>query len=224
MRDHHDLEFEPIVGLPEELPEGESIVWQGRPSWRGLARETYKARWLAAYFGVLVLGRAVLAVQTGEGTEGVFSVLSMGLLSVACLGLVALLSWLQARATVYTITTERVVMRIGVALPMTWNLPFSKIQSADMVERGATGDVVFGLTAPHKIAWVYLWPHNAPWEIRRPRPAFRGLANAAEAASHLREAVAAWADGREESIEVNDAPVEHVPSAIVVGPKLATGN
>ena len=35
--------------------------------------------------------------------------------------------YFNARATVYTITTRRLVMRIGVALPTTFNLPFKQI-------------------------------------------------------------------------------------------------
>ena len=29
-------EFEPVPGLPETLPEGESMLWQGKPGWRGV--------------------------------------------------------------------------------------------------------------------------------------------------------------------------------------------
>jgi hypothetical protein len=36
---HDDFKFEPIRGLPEQLPEGEHILWQGAPDPRVLARE-----------------------------------------------------------------------------------------------------------------------------------------------------------------------------------------
>ena len=32
-------EFEAARGLPELLPAGERVLWQGSPDWRGLARE-----------------------------------------------------------------------------------------------------------------------------------------------------------------------------------------
>ena len=42
------------------------------------------------------------------------------------------LAWMQARATVYTITTARVAMRIGAALTMTLNLPLPAIATAGL--------------------------------------------------------------------------------------------
>jgi hypothetical protein len=45
----HDFAFEPVRGLPEALPPGEEILWQGRPdAWR-LALEAFGLGWAAAY-------------------------------------------------------------------------------------------------------------------------------------------------------------------------------
>ena len=44
-------------------------------------------------------------------------------LAVAAVALMFVVAWLTARATVYTITNRRVVMRIGVVLEVTFNLP-----------------------------------------------------------------------------------------------------
>ena len=53
-------------------------------------------------------------------------------LALVAVGLPALLAWLYARTTVYTITNRRVVMRFGVALPMSLNLPFRMVAAAGL--------------------------------------------------------------------------------------------
>ena len=35
MSEHHDdFDFEPVRGLPQVLPEGERLLWQGAPRWQ----------------------------------------------------------------------------------------------------------------------------------------------------------------------------------------------
>ncbi len=70
-------EDEPVPGLPQELPEGESIVWQGSPAWRPLARNVFKTRWVAAYFAVLVVARVVMLVSSGEDMTSAAESLSL---------------------------------------------------------------------------------------------------------------------------------------------------
>ncbi len=38
-RHDKDFDFDPVPGLPERLPAGEEILWQGRPEALTLARE-----------------------------------------------------------------------------------------------------------------------------------------------------------------------------------------
>ena len=35
---HDDFDFEPVRGLPQLLPKGERMLWQGAPRWQDLAR------------------------------------------------------------------------------------------------------------------------------------------------------------------------------------------
>ena len=58
----HEHEFEPQFGLPERLPAGERILWQGSPDFRALARNAFHLRKLALYFSVLLVARATLPV------------------------------------------------------------------------------------------------------------------------------------------------------------------
>lgn len=201
-------EFEPVPGLPAELPAGERIVWQGRPEWRMLARRGFKVRWLAAYFGVFVAARTISTVMTGQWLDGALQLLAMIAVFSACLGLCQLLAWLAARSTLYTITTHRVVMRIGVALPITWNLPFARIAAADLVVRPeGDGDVVLRLVAPDRVALFHLWPHSQVTRLLRASPALRAIAEPTMVAARLEQAVAQWSAEHGE-LTVASAPVE----------------
>ena len=41
MENHDDFAFEPVRGLPAELPRGERLIWQGAPDWRLLAIQAF---------------------------------------------------------------------------------------------------------------------------------------------------------------------------------------
>lgn len=173
---HDDSEFEPIAGLPAVPPEGEEILWQGAPQWRPLARRAFKLPWLAAYFAVLVAAQLVSTITSGSFAGGLARFGTMFAVFAVGLGLVVLLAWLHARATMYTITSQRVVMRIGVALPITWNLPLSRIAAADLVKRDdGDGDVVLRLVAGDRVRWFHFWPHARRGRWLRACPTLRGL-------------------------------------------------
>ena len=57
--DHDDIQTEPIRGLPEMLPEGEFILWQGQPHWWALAKDSLNLWWVAGYFGAVFVWRAI---------------------------------------------------------------------------------------------------------------------------------------------------------------------
>ena len=54
---HDDFEAEPIKGLPEMPPEGEVILWQGRPNWWTLSKESLNLYWVLGYFVLLAAWR-----------------------------------------------------------------------------------------------------------------------------------------------------------------------
>ncbi len=122
---------EPVRGLPELLPRGEEMLWQGAPTWRGLAGSAYHARGAALYFGLLLAWRLGAGLMAGESAASlVVSLLLLTALATLAVGTLIVLAVLAARTTVYTITNRRLVMRIGIALPMTLNLPFKAIVGA----------------------------------------------------------------------------------------------
>ena len=61
----HEHEFEPEYGLPEPLPAGEHVLWQGAPDWRTLARHVFHVRTLVVYFAVILVIRATVVAMNG---------------------------------------------------------------------------------------------------------------------------------------------------------------
>ena len=50
-----EYEGEPIEGLPEVLPEGESLIWQGRPTVGAMLKRVFFVPQLALYFGLSLI-------------------------------------------------------------------------------------------------------------------------------------------------------------------------
>ncbi len=185
-------EYEPVPGLPEELPEGEVILWQGAPDWRALARRAFHLRILALYFAALLAFQFGAALWTGAGVaaaDAARSAAAMLALGLCAGGLFVLFAWLIARTTLYTITSKRLVMRFGIALPMSVNLPFGHIQAAAVKSwRDGYGDIPVTLDHSHRASYIVMWPHTRPWKFRRPEPMLRGIANAKAVAELLADA------------------------------------
>ena len=185
-------EFEAELGLPEPLPRGEQLLWQGSPDWRVMARDAMHTRMLAVYFGVLLAWRGANVLANGgsliDAGEAVLWLLPLALAAIAVL---SLLAWLIARTSVYTITDKRVVMRIGVVLSITFNLPYSQIESAGLrTHADGSGDVTLLLNDADRIAYVHLWPHARPWHVKRTEPMLRALPQARTIAAILSTALA----------------------------------
>lgn len=190
---HDDFAFEPIPGLPAHPPEGETILWQGGPDWRGLAWRAFHLREVAFYFAALVVAQPVLALI--QGTPVAATLLPMTWIalagSVAC-GVLGTLAWLAARGTVYTITSRRLVMRFGIALPMTINLPFALVAGAGLkLRRSGSGDIPVALVPGERVSYIVMWPHARPWRLARPEPMLRELHEAERAADILARALSA---------------------------------
>ncbi|MEQ1800666.1 MAG: photosynthetic complex putative assembly protein PuhB [Gammaproteobacteria bacterium] len=179
--------------LPEPLPEGECILWQGAPGWAGLARGAFRIWHVAAYFGVLGLWRAVaLLVDGAPLASAITTALWFVPLALACIGILLVLAWLSSRATTYTITSRRVILQIGVALPITMNIPFGKIGAAALRPYGDdTGDIPLTLVAGERMPYWALWPHARPWRFTQPEPMLRAIPDAAAVAGILADALAA---------------------------------
>lgn len=180
MNEHDD---EPIPGLPGMLPRGEHIIWQGSPQWRKLATSAFHVRLVAAYFGVLI----AWAIVSGSAFTGLAITFGVGALAMM---LLYGLAWLSARSTIYTLTNRRVVMRFGIALPKCVNLPLVAIVGADLkLNSDGSGDIPLQLGPASQLGYLQFWPHARPWKLAKPEPMFRDIADAANVAASLSEAL-----------------------------------
>ncbi|PZF76080.1 PH domain-containing protein [Aestuariivirga litoralis] len=192
MTEHHDdFDFEPVRGLPQNLPKGERMLWQGAPRWQDLAVHAFHVRKVIWYFAGLTLLAGALRYAEGEGLAYAARpfqwLMPMGLVAAA---LLSGLAYLSARTTVYTITTRRVVMRIGMALPVTLNLPFSQVDGASLrIHGNGSGDIPLKVTKKERIAYLLLWPHARPFKFAHPEPCLRCVPGADDVASLLAAAL-----------------------------------
>lgn len=179
--------------LPEPLPDGERILWRGAPVWPGLARGAFRVWYVAGYFAVLAIWRALALRADGESlATAVTTALWFVPLALACIGILLLLAWLAARTTTYTITSRRVILQVGVAVPITMNIPFSRIAAAALRPyANGTGDIPLELIGGERVPYLAIWPHARPWRYTRPQPMLRSIPEAAAVAAILADALAA---------------------------------
>jgi len=207
MSDEHEME--PIPGLPEELPEGERILWQGSPDWRGLALRAYHLKLAAVYFGLFALWSLVSGLSDGlPVSEVAMNLVALVVPALIGGGVLLLLAWLTARTTIYTLTDRRVVMRFGMALPMVVNVPFSIVTAAGArLHADGTADIPLALSQGSRLGYIVLWPNARPWRVRRPEPMLRCVADGKAVAQRIADALAAHA-GRPAAQVKNTATAE----------------
>jgi hypothetical protein len=189
MSNHDDFNFEPIKGLPERLPEGEHILWQGRPSTRALAREALSTRTVAVYFLVIAAIRVAVSTNSFPMKQALGHAVPILLVGLVCVAILYGIAFVQARATVYTLTNKRVGMRIGAALSMTLNLPYTWIGNASLsAGKNGYGTIAFELIGDTRLSYAMTWPHVRPWFMARTQPALRCIPDAANVARIFAEA------------------------------------
>ncbi|MEM7610482.1 MAG: photosynthetic complex putative assembly protein PuhB [Pseudomonadota bacterium] len=177
--------------FPAALPTGERALWRGGPGIAGLARHALHLRKLAVYFALLAVWRLIAVWRDGFSIDAATNALvTTGLLAFAVIAALALYARYSARSTSYSITTERVVIRTGIALPITVNLPFSKIASVDVRRRAnGSGDIELTLNEGERASYVILWPSAKPFRFLRVRPMLRALDNVDPIADLLSDAL-----------------------------------
>jgi hypothetical protein len=156
---------------------------------------------VAAYFATLLAWRLLSGLYDGY-TLSQIAVDSIPLLGMAAAALVilAVLARLIARTTIYTITSRRLVMRYGVALPITVNIPFKAIHSADVAMRSdGSGDIALAVDDLGKLTFLHLWPNTRAWHLRKPQPSLRALPDVQNVAALLSRALNAAAGSPEKA-------------------------
>jgi hypothetical protein len=179
-----------IRGVPHALPPGETLLWEGAPDPRAVARHVFRQRLLAGYFALMLA--IWLAFALRDGDEALLPGLTLRvLLAGIALLVVELLARAVARTTRYAITDRRLVLRIGMVLPMSINVPFVLVDGVALATfPDGTGQVEVRLQKGARIAYIALWPHCRAFTLTQPVPLLRGLAEPARIGALLAGAVA----------------------------------
>ena len=205
MKATHEHEWEAAPGLPSALPPGEHVVWQGAPDWRSLAWHAFHVRKLAVYFALMLTVQAINLTAPAGGVDWKPLMVAASLYATALLLLLGT-AWMSARSTLYTLTNKRVVMRIGIVLTLTFNLPYKRIAGASLKPHAqGIGDLALALNPEDRIGWAHLWPHQRAWHVSQPQPTLRCIAQSQAVGEQL---LALWrAERQGEDLQLGDVAV-----------------
>lgn len=182
-----DFEIERALDLAAPLPKGEHVIWLDSPDWKSFALRVFHIKALAIYFTIAIAFNILWMVANGSPTADVLvSTARLVPLSLLALALFTLVAWLMAKSTTYAITNHRVFLRIGVALSITVTVPLKTIRSADLkLYKDGTGDLPLSLTGEDRLAYLHLWPHARPWQLKDTAPMLRAVPDAKKVAEIL---------------------------------------
>jgi hypothetical protein len=183
--DHAALEndgpkaFGDRMGTPQP---DELVLWKGRPQRALLARTAFHTRSAGAYMAALV----VIALVLGRSDAAIVA----ALLGVALAAILHLLAWAAARSTLYILTDQRLILRIGIAIETRVNIPLKQITAAHLavLTKDGHGDIAFELAGERLLGTLLLWPHVRPLRYARPEPMLRSVPHAHALAQMIAEA------------------------------------
>ena len=180
--------------LSKPLPEGERVLWQGKPSPVGFLRQIFHVQIVIVYVGLLLGWCLVTGAQSGHLADAAMAALRFAGLSAIALSLFAGLALGLAWSTSYTVTSARVVMEYGFALRKSVSIPFASVDGASLRDTGMTAcDLVLNLRDGERVSYLLMWPHVRPGSVMRAQPMLRALTDVRGAASVLSRALAASA-------------------------------
>lgn len=224
-----EFESEPVKGIPGVLPSDERVIWQGTPTWASLLVHVLHVRWVAAYFAVIMAWRAYSHITQGNGVAvATTSAAWLGVLGLLVGVLLAGVALQMKRTTVYTITTKRLILRYGMAVPIAINVPFAKIDGVDVKALGdGTGEIPVTVGGGDQFAYAMMWPHARRWHFLDPQPMLRSVPEPLKVAGLLSDAVAATLAPGEASLraavrKTDGKPARPVASGSVAGPAVAS--
>ena len=192
----------------------ETILWEGRPATAGLARRLFHLKALLGYFVVLAIWDLASAYNAGFRANAAF--LGLSWVALAALAMAALVfgaAWVVAITTRYTLTDKRLILQIGVALPIALTLPLHRIGSADLrLYPDGSGDIPLAL-GDGQIAYLLLWPHARPWRFKVSQPMLRCVPDAAAVARTLAQALVVASPSGEALAPAASNPPKRRPAA-----------
>ena len=193
MSDRHDI----IPGVDQPLPQGETLLWTGKPQVGLQLRHSLVLR-LAGFW--LALAAVLPFLQpSGEGGPALAHLAWVGVTAAVVLAIASGFAWMVHRTTTYAITDRRVVLAHGIALPSVLNIPLERLSGGSCkVNPDGSGDISLPLNdGEERVGYALLWPHARPWKVGRPEPSLRWLADVEEASAVLTSAAVAVGDFEE---------------------------
>ena len=183
------LKFEPVNGLPEKLPPGEKILWQGKPAVILLAWHSFGVKLATLYVVIAMIYQSALSLSATTEASLVPILVFYLLIWFLSSALFYLLAHFQRASTIYTVTNKRVVLKIGAALSISYNIPFKQISSVDLKAYGVKGSIAISLLGDNKISYLSCWPHVRPWHFSKPCPSLLFLDNIEEVSQIIKKAM-----------------------------------
>ena len=215
---------ERIHGIDHPLPPGERVRWQGSPSVGLLATHAFHVRAVLMYFIVIVGAWTLRYVGEIPRTQLVTMFLAQAAMAGVVVIGVFMLAWAVSATSVYGITDRRVVIKTGIAFPMTINVPLKVIESAALKRyRDGTGDIAMTLEGSDRVAFLALWPHARPWHFKTPQPSLRALTAPDDVGRILQQAVQDFAEreGLPLPTAAGDVPADSRAAALAHDPAVA---
>ena len=155
---------------------------------------------MGLYFAALV----AISVVLGNTTTAVVCA-GLGVLAVAILYGLATIS---SRTTLYILTNDRLILRIGMAIETRVNVPLKHVKSANLREhKDGFGDIAMNLSGDRLLGYALLWPHARPWRFASPEPMLRAVPDAQALAALLAKACADHAPTGQNLTQINEAKV-----------------
>ena len=176
-----------------QLAPGEARLWQGRPQFRRVAFDVFHARGIAVYFvGLLALDAYQAWAKQIPLTLAIHNSVPLVLIIGLAMGMLLAAAWLVGLTTRYEVTDRRVILRYGMALPVTLSLPYSQIVKVSVaINPDHTGDVALVLKEGNHMPYLKLWPLARAWHLSHSEPMLRGMPQAAVVGALVARSLAA---------------------------------
>ena len=188
----YKTKFEVHKNILDAIPEGESILWKGKPSFWGFSWYFFGLKLLAFYLIVLSVVFAARLTVTDFFTAFLVDFLPFLLSGILTSCILMALAKIQSQSSVYIITENRVIIKSGAALSFLISMPFKKIKAVNLQKRkGSLGTISFELNSGKRVPYISCWPSVRPWRFKNTEPAFSCIENVDEVATILRKSVMA---------------------------------
>ena len=188
----YKTKFEVHKNILDAIPEGESILWKGKPSFWGFSWYFFGLKLLAFYLIILSVVFAARLTVTDFFTAFIVDFLPFLLSGILTSFILMALAKIQSQSSVYIITENRVIIKSGAALSFLISMPFKKIKAVNLQKRkGSLGTISFELNSGKRVPYISCWPSVRPWRFKKTEPAFSCIENVDEVATILRKSVMA---------------------------------